>query len=494
MTFIDLLKKYGLLAAVILASDGNAQQSPRGLIGGLSNSSAYAATIVGNSVESQILFLPNGIITSVAINNIGQGLIGGQITSSAPYAAYIPPSSNTAIQIFNLPSTGVIESVAINNLGQGLIGGFASTNGYAAVLAPGSNAAQQILFLSGGGITSVAINSSGKGLIGGLNGTSGGYAAFTSPTDGAAQILNLPAVGQINGVAINDSGQCLIGGFAGAMPVAYVATVSGNVATPVFTDLTTVNSRINTVAINSSGLGLIGGVGNLTGAYAAILSSTSNVVTPILNLSDGTIQSVAINDAGQGLIGGIGEGGGAYAAYIASSSSRPATVLNLSSGNINSVAINAFGQGVIGGFSNSIAYAAIISPNMATPISLYLPDSSTILSVSIMNLLTSISTNGIRGNSLKFADYINANAPQDAFYFVPALFDGTLADALESAAPTRNAISFNTVMQNAFYLTTSLSSHLHNHQFMQKRGRPTKPNTTTASRRKSSRKINSWLL
>ena len=155
-------------------------------------------------------------------------------------------------------------------------------------------------------------------------------------------------------------------------------------------------------------------------------------------------------------------------------------LLNLPSGFINSVAINDFGQGLIAGSSvNATAYAALVSSTMLTPIFLNLPVTSVINSVAIMNLFGNIPTTGIRGNSLKFANYINAYAPQDAFYFVPALFDGTLAAALESAAPTRNAISFNTVMQNAFYLTTTLSTHLRDQHFMRKRGVPQKETSST---------------
>ena len=159
--------------------------------------------------------------------------------------------------------------------------------------------------------------------------------------------------------------------------------------------------------------------------------------------------------------------------------------LGFLSGQTNSVALNDFGQGLIGGQGDGTAFAALISSNFATPIFLNLSNGSTIDSVALNNfLLINVATSSLTGNNLKFANYINANALENAIYFVPASFDGSLAQALESAAPTRNAISFNTMMQNSFYLTTSLSTHLHNQGFMRGRAVPKKANSATASRTK----------
>jgi len=476
MTFIDLLKKYGLLASVILANSGYAQEAPRGLIGGSANGTAYAATTIYNTIESQILSLPSGSILSVALNPLGEGVVGGTTSLSSSYAAKISSSSTTASEIFNLPSTGSVRSVAINNAGQALLGGVSTSGRYVASVDSSSNVAQLIFSLTGGSIESVAINSSGQGIAGGGD-AANPYAALVS-SSGATQILNLPGTGILNAVAINDSGVALIGGHSNN--AAYVAAVSSNIASTNLTLNLGAGSTIESVAINNSDKGLIGGVGDAGGAYAAIVSPSSNITTTILDLTAGTIQSVALNDAGDGIIGGIGEAGGAYAAFLSASNNTPIPILNLSGGEITSVAINNFSQGLIGGAQSGAAYAAIISPNIATPIFISLPAISSINSVSIMEAFTHIPTAGIRGNSLAFADYINAYVPQNAFYFVPSLFDGTLADALESAAPTRNAISFNTVMQNAFYLTTTLSTHLRDQHFMRRKGMSQQPDKSTA--------------
>jgi uncharacterized protein with beta-barrel porin domain len=97
-----------------------------------------------------------------------------------------------------------------------------------------------------------------------------------------------------------------------------------------------------------------------------------------------------------------------------------------------------------------------------------------------MFLLSQIPTQGLTDNNLRFANYMNANAAQDVFYFVPALVEGMLDQALESAAPTRNAISFNTVLQNSFYFTTALSTHIRDQRYMHSRPLPNPSNRSTA--------------
>ena len=106
-------------------------------------------------------------------------------------------------------------------------------------------------------------------------------------------------------------------------------------------------------------------------------------------------------------------------------------------------------------------------------IQINLPNSgldSRINSVAVQ-LLRQIPTSSLSGNNLIFADYINTHAPQDVFYFIPAAYNGTLAEALESAAPTRNAFSFYTASSNLFYFTTSLSTKLRQQHLVQSRAR-----------------------
>ncbi len=69
---------------------------------------------------------------------------------------------------------------------------------------------------------------------------------------------------------------------------------------------------------------------------------------------------------------------------------------------------------------------------------------------------------GLTGNNLIFANYINKNAPSLIPFFLPAFLNGTLNEALESAAPTRNAFSLFAADNNMFYLDTLLSNHNRN--------------------------------
>ncbi len=77
-------------------------------------------------------------IYSVAINDSGQGILGGQGSSGVAYAAIVPPSG-IAVPI-NIGTTlpfSEIYSVAINDSGQGIIGGATSeVLAYAAFVSP----------------------------------------------------------------------------------------------------------------------------------------------------------------------------------------------------------------------------------------------------------------------------------------------------------------------------------------------------------------------
>ncbi|HEY5235858.1 MAG TPA: autotransporter outer membrane beta-barrel domain-containing protein, partial [Rhabdochlamydiaceae bacterium] len=345
---------------------------------------------------------------------------------------------------------------------------------------PTSGIAVPITISGSGGalIISVAINASGQGMIGGSNNADVPYAAFVSPSGTAApiNIVGIGANGFIYGVAINDSGQGILGG-QDSTGVAYAAIVpTSGIAIPINIGTTLPFSEIYGVAINDSGQGLIGGTSSEALAYAAFVSS-SGVAMPIAmptGLSGDYIYRVAINDIGQGIIGGQAGNNDAYAALVFPSGEAIPIATGLSDGFINGVAINNFGQGLIGGQDSAgNAYAAIVSSfGIATPINIGVSNGQ-IFAVSMnafLPFLSQIPTGSLSGNNLIFANYINKNAPQDSFYFVPAYFDGTLKQALESAAPTRNAFSVFAACNNLFYLTTGLSNHLHNHPIHRRAG------------------------
>ncbi|MBX7067450.1 MAG: autotransporter domain-containing protein [Parachlamydiales bacterium] len=442
-----------------------------------------------------------GMIQSVSMNSSGIGLIGGyqhdSITGFTPaYAAFVSPTGVvTPISITGLPAMhGIINSVAINNSGNGIIGGRDTTGPiYAALVSSSGNSITPLTFPPvvglGGIVNSVAINESGNCLIGGktLSGSQPAYAATVSST-GVMTPLSLPGgiatAGQINSVAINYFGKGLIGGRdqTGSQP-AYVAFVFSDTVDPLtLTGGIATAGQITSVSINGFGNGIIGGQ-DLTGfqpAYAALVSSSGALAPLTLTggmTTNGIINSVAINESGNAIIGGQDLTGSqpAYAALV--SSSGTVTPLELGShlatnGNIFSVAINEDGNGIIGGqdlTGSQPAYAALFtSSGTVIPLAFTggMATNGWINSVAWMqtSIFTRIPTASLTGNNLIFANYINEFASENAFYFIPSELDGTLNAALQSAAPTRNGISIYTASNNLFFLSMGFANHIRNQQ------------------------------
>ncbi len=440
------------------------------LLGGQSGGlNAYTAIVSPSGTLTNISpsLAATSIIHSVSINPSGYGLIGGSDGSllNSAYAATVSPSG-VVTQIPFTPD-GTINSVAINLSNYGLIGGNDMSSGYVAMVSPVGLATQVLLPSASTDINSVAINNSRQGLVGGVD-VSNSFAALISPSGVTTSVSGLPVTGEIFSVSINNLAEGLIGGTSSTNAYAAMVSPSG-AASPITLPGGITTGSINSVSLNDSNYGLIGGQ-NGSDPYAALLSPTSSPTLISLGTTTGTINSVAINEFNQGLVGGTQNTNEAYAALI--SPSGLATPLDLSSlgvSTINSVAINDYGQGLIGGQSNTTAgYAALVSSSgLVVPLSLSLAN-GVIESVSL-GMLSHIPTDSLRGNNLIFANYINEFAPEDAFYFVPASLDGTLSDALESAAPTRNAVSLCTAINNSFYLMTDLSTHLCAQRFIHRR-------------------------
>ncbi len=487
MNYLEFVKKYAVVPALFIS--GFLEASTIGIIGGEVSPStsgpAYAALVSSPDTVSSLTPLPgissSGQINSVAINSARVSLIGGQ-DNSAPFPAYAalvsPSGAVTKLTLPGIsPSSSQINSVAMNSSSHGLIGGvdFTLLKPYAALVSPAGVVTP--LTLPGSSfslqIYSVAMNSSSHGLIGGE-----AYAALVSPS-GAVNKLTLPGIspstGAINSVAMNSFGQSLIGGEDNAVGngPAYAALVSpAGAVMPLFLpEITPSSGVINSVAINDLGYGLIGGQdspSSLGPAYAALVSP-SGVVMPLTLpgiSSSGQINSVAINSSSLGLIGGQDSPpffGPAYAALVSPSGVVKPLPLGIPFGIINTVAINDFGQGLIGGqnFNSSAAYAALVSPTgQVIPLNIGLSN-GIINSVAMLIIpqFPARALQGLSGNNLDFAKYINQNAPDRVFYFIPSILDGTLNQALESSAPTRNAFSIFTADNNMFFLDTLLSNH-----------------------------------
>jgi hypothetical protein len=476
---------------------GRLQAQSMAIIGGEDDAGFPYAVLVSPTGMTTALTgsaLPTGAgaIYSVAINSSGNAIIGGGDNGyTSTYVALVSPTGvTTALTGTALPTgNGIIFSVAINSSGNAIIGGQdnGDTSAYAALVSPtGVTTALTgtALPTGSGGISWVAINSSGNGIIGGFeNGAispnTTPYAALVSPT-GATTALTGPVppvgTGKIYFVAINSSGNGIIGGQDNGNTSTYVALVSPTGVRTALTGsaLPTAGGLIWHGDINPSGYGIIGGYSQGLVPYAALVSPTGETTAltgPALPTGTGQIISVAINPSGYGIIGGESQGTVPYAALVSPTGETTALTgpaLPTGTGQINAVAIAPSGNGIIGGTNinaDTVYVALVSSTGMTTALTGPATPTGTgedlfVAIANLLPLLSNIPTASLSGNNLIFAEYINEYASQEAFYFVPAVLDGTLNAALESAAPTRNAFSVYTAINNLFYLTTSLSTHI----------------------------------
>lgn len=427
-----------------------------GVIAGVDYNGSYDAFLVsptGSTIPmtTTLTPFPNAYTAQgAAINNSGNGVVGGTTGNVIPIAYTFDSLGNT--QLLTIPNPwgmdmGTVVPVRVNDAGAVLIGGadFINSAGYACYFDAGGSSF--LLSPTTDYIVSVAINSSGDGIIGGPSdiNTTLAYAAFVPSADPHGLVpltLNNSANGYIQSVALNDMGNAILGGSNGTAAILYQATVAGPTVTQLDPGnaVLPANGVIETVAINSSGLGLVGGqnytdliaftgpaVAFLVSADGTTITPLDNTVNPLVFPANGVIFTVAINDAGAGILGGVDYTNSVGVAYLYS----PTTGLTPLT----------FSQSV------SAVYSVAIVPFNIAP---------------VVPMLSNIPTAGLHHNNLHYAKYINRYASGKAFYFVPSVLDGTLVQALESAAPTRNAFSLSTADNNLFFLNNSFSKHSHN--------------------------------
>lgn len=107
----------------------------------------------------------------------------------------------------------------------------------------------------------------------------------------------------------------------------------------------------------------------------------------------------------------------------------------------------------VGDTSNAVYAVNLLNNNVSTLVTL-----SGNPELSGMALLLQMPTNGLHGNNVSFANYLNANGPIDVIREF-ALLPSGLEQALESAAPTRNAF-LTYASQNAFLAASqALADH-----------------------------------
>lgn len=377
--------RVGLLSLLGAACLGAA---PIGIIGGGDQLNPtlfppYAALVDADGTPIPISGFPStGFIYSVAMNSSSTSLIGAQIGSAPnPYAAFVA-SDGTLTELLtasdpNFPSIGFLSTVALNNSKNGLIGGVNRDVGffaYAAFVNPDGTLTNIPLSLGDGSqVNRVAINNSGVGIIGGTNIISSTpYAAYAASP--SSPFAGLPVTGEIDSVAINDAGVGLVGGADYSPFRAFAAFVRNGV----LTDFSlTEQDIIQNVAINTSGSGLVAGTNF---AYSV---DAGGHATSISGISVDEILSLALNDAGVGLIGGD-VNDQLYAAFIRNGQAAVISGLPTAThSTIRSVALNNEGVGLLGGYLNNNAYAALVAPNGAVTAIGGLPLSMRIISADL---------------------------------------------------------------------------------------------------------------
>ena len=275
-------------------------QTGVGLIGGT------VGGIYGTGGGYTALISPDGTVSSfpltvssiavVELNDSGAGLIGGEGGGMAGPVLYAASIVGGTLNPISTPATfpGNIYGVAVNDLGQGIFGGNTDSVPYGAFVVLTDNSLTLLTNLpSGGSLQSVAINQQGLGLVGGYDNSSNVYIGYADPINGNVTPFSTPFSGMINSVAINNSGAGLAGGQTNGTDL-YAALVQSNGTTiiPLFTD--SVAGEILSVAINQEGVGLIGG--NLTSGptgYAALVAPNGTLT--VLDMSNQSgINSVAL--------------------------------------------------------------------------------------------------------------------------------------------------------------------------------------------------------
>ena len=454
-------------------------------------------------VDSSTSLLPvpisNVTIGGVAINSSGISVVGGQNAALQNWAGLISPSGQVT-PFTNNGTTAPTSSVAINASGNSLAGVISMLAGNAKVRVDVADPMGNAVLLTTdtcagsqkGSVNSGAINNLGLIVIGGAagqNATDGLYIATISPgsqTINPVFCLVAPPFSVIESVSLNESSNAIAGGFLNNTPYAAVFNASSPSPSVTQVAIPFAQGSINSVSIDSAGIALIGGTNTLSGSpYAALVTPEGQLQAlsgdPLPSM--GAINSVARNNCGYGIIGGS-EPNAAYAAYV-DASGNVTQIPSLPTGGgavIDSVSINAWGTALIGGTPDGVhGYAAIVYPG-GTVIPLQVGSFSEINPVSIRNVIPS---NDLEGNNRVFAQYINDFAPEKACLFIPSIIAGEFAEALESAAPTRNALSVFAANENLFYLNQSLSLHLRHNPF--KKSKPPSATPSVSSRTSESR-------
>jgi hypothetical protein len=242
------------------------------IIGGQLSNSGYVARVAPDGGLTPIPLENVRIIDSVALNTNEVALVGGEGAEGLfPYAAFVEADGTVRpIRDITSKKSGRIASVALNEYGEGIVGGHADADTYVAFVLDEGTFPLSPLPAEPHYIQGVAINDYRQGLI---VGTKMGeertvYAATVSPGGILTSLFDDPFQGELDSVDMNGAGVGVIGGRRGSNLYAARVRADGTVV-PVFEDVTP--GKIEAVAISESEVSLL--CGHVEGfPYAALVA------------------------------------------------------------------------------------------------------------------------------------------------------------------------------------------------------------------------------
>ncbi len=435
----------GGIFGVAISSSGTV-----GLLGGDDglNAAAYVVDVVNATGTTITNISGAGTFFSVAMDPTGQSgvLGGGDLVGPSPLAFTVDIATHTATTVPSLPPNVIFEGAAIS----APLGGSSPVGLLVGTDATVSPSIFHSYFLNGNSTITLVPSGTGQGALrcadsNGVHGICGGHNDTTPQTHPIAFFANLVAstdssismpvadVGQILSVAVSSNGRAILGGGdqgGGESPLAYTCSSSSPTAVPVSNLFTP--GLILSVDIDAQGVnGILGGVDNASFiAHAYTLQWTSGTATaipitlPVSN--DIEISAVAISSNGQvGILGGLN----------------------------NSIETIAY---LVTGIQNATLLNPAIATNLGIPAAFFGHINSAAMDALLL-AASSVPTIGLKGNNWTLADYININAADAAAYLLPSQIDGTLNQALESVAPTRNAFSLFALDNSLFFARSALT-------------------------------------
>jgi hypothetical protein len=440
-----------------------------GLLGGVNNGSPILYSLnVDAATTVPITGLPaSGSVSGVDLSGTEIGLVGGE-----SFANIINTSTNLAAPIQGISPTNQFISVSISDDGtKGLLGGLDGANPIAYFVHVSSSTATAINGLSPLAklISRVTISGDGtRGLLAGGQITgNGSYGYLYDLATNTTNQVFFAGSSQVVSLSIDEMGNYGLIGLQNsvAQDAAYILNLNTltSLAIP-----SPVSLESASVSINDSGtIGLVGAREwntNLAIAFKLEIQTNSLAEIPIASVPV-TGTQVAIDSLGeQGLIGGTLIPQGFFAYSVDLNTNHVTAVEGLpSTGGISSIDMQASGKaGLIGGKEGIKPVAFLLpdlrnTPSLAIRLNLAGATNGFISSVSLGGLLNLIPTNGLSGNNLRLANFLNTNASDTASFFIPSVLNGTLANALESVSPLRNSASLFALNNNFFALRQGLT-------------------------------------